>query len=646
MGNSKSSTTFNTSMGATESTVQNILNQVNSTTKSSQQIVIEHIDAKGNIIIKGQTNKYNLKVNTSSLFTALAKSTAQQDLSAKLTASSKAVTSQLNLLNFSDSSIDVTSFINETLAQSINITNTCKNLIQSNQSIIINDITSGNNIDIEGQNNDASIENILKCSADTTSDSKASQSFQASQDVSSSAESKGINPTAILLAAGLMLIAFGSVEMAAGGALSKILTSIFIFVGPVVVLSGIVLIIIWSKQSVKKLYTQTLFATPFYNYKTSKNECSSIATGDNMISDKQFSTLNEALEHMKTNNYEALQFVTLDPTDSPKVIGQTSTQENIYTLPILLSTPNTIFFKKINDECKEWTADPTHQSPAAIVSVPYYFVGTEQPDLAAFTFSSTGPVILPNSIPTGGVNPLLADGNIWISSDFSKYGVMTSTVSGSDPPIYSWIVDTFIDTSLFSDNKLPTIKFSWDLPDNIDNSSPNLNTTCNKIYELSITKGILTKNLSQITCKENDYILSITPSRWGVFKLIKASDTTSSGTIPPNNSYTWQTIKIYVPIGTSPIPTDADLLGFPGMATNTKNNNGNVNVVTKIIPKSKTFLYLGISMIVGGLILTIISISKYLENKRNSKKDLELNKEKQPNELNKEKQPNELNFSR
>ena len=182
-----------------------------STSIETDQKITQIVNAKGDVVISGNTLKQDSNTKLISAMKSVSSNNVQQKLAVKLSQAAKSVVSGLNLGQVSDAENEINSTINATTDLRTSITYVCS--ARALQEIDVN-ITSDKNVQLVGNVYEQSITAFQNCLGDSVSTNKAIQGIQATMDQTASAKSEGVNFAWIAVA----LIALIGIPVIGGGA--------------------------------------------------------------------------------------------------------------------------------------------------------------------------------------------------------------------------------------------------------------------------------------------------------------------------------------------------------------------------------------------------------------------------------------------
>lgn len=246
MGGSSSKNVANITTEAVSSQTMDIINDSKTTGGQNQIISITNVD--GDVVIKDNVMNQNAVINTDSLLKNLSTQKAQQDLSQKLAQSAKAITSGINLFQFSKSENILNAFMMASVDLTTNIKETCGNNLQQNQTIKVDRVNG--NVTV-ADNQMKNINKIFsKCVNSNMTNQSSIQDLQQQVDQSAVAESKGFSIWALVAIAVIALLAMVMpIILPIGGALAML--SKFLF--PLLMLVGIILIALYFTKKKKTM---------------------------------------------------------------------------------------------------------------------------------------------------------------------------------------------------------------------------------------------------------------------------------------------------------------------------------------------------------------------------------------------------------
>lgn len=348
-----------------------IMQDTQITSDSSQIIYIR--DTKGDVVIRGNKMIQRAYVNMQALFNAMASSTAQQNLSLEIAQSAKALTSGLNIGQFSMANNDLDVFISTSIDIATTISQTCSEAIKQNQEIIV-EHTMGS-VTIENNLFDQAANLFSSCIETSISNSSAMQSIIMKLQQDSSATSQGLSEWALI---GLIAVVLG---IPAAGAVF-IGKDILKFIFPLMTVAGIVMIIVYyakKKQNIpvkaySKFIENTSECLPDPLHPPVVHNYESVAAAGDFC--------------MKSSDCAAFDWKGLD-------ISQTGS----FTL---VKPPETKFYKSVQPNCRSLIQDDN----VDMVRTPVVYIGAGNP---------------PDSIPN------LIKGDIWINTTTTMWYQLTKT---------------------------------------------------------------------------------------------------------------------------------------------------------------------------------------------------------------------------
>jgi len=205
MGQATSKNVTNISTKALTKVATDIINSSEASTDQEQAIIVSNTD--GDVDIGNINMSQTSSINIDSLLKAMSSSEAQQDISQELSQSAKSLLSGINLMQESNSSNIMNSYLQATVDISTNIEQYCKSKIDQNQKIQVENTKGNVTIHDIGMQQ---VSNILNsCIEDAASSSSAIQAVSQKLEQDASATSKGVSEWAVVLMAliGLLLVA-------------------------------------------------------------------------------------------------------------------------------------------------------------------------------------------------------------------------------------------------------------------------------------------------------------------------------------------------------------------------------------------------------------------------------------------------------
>lgn len=278
MGGSSSKNVASATMEAISEVVTNIMNK--SISRTGQSIILTFKTENGNIRLSKNKIIQQATVNTSNLLSALSTSTVQQEMVQKISQVATSLSKGLNLGNISDASNTLNAYMKAAISISTNISQICKNSI--GQSVVINLTTKNGNIIMDGNTIHQVASIFSNCIQDTIADNAAIQKLQQQLDQSASATSEGLNLDWLLGIVAAVVVLIIVVIITGAKVASGILTKLLMFVGFIIIAAGIVLIVIYFKNS-KTDIDVTGFSTGYSNNSDCKAQVWKNMTYDDSI---------------------------------------------------------------------------------------------------------------------------------------------------------------------------------------------------------------------------------------------------------------------------------------------------------------------------------------------------------------------------
>jgi len=239
MGGSISYNATNVVINAVAKVTSKIVQDTKISYDSSQIIYIK--DIKGDVIIRGNTMIQHAFINMQALFNAMTSESAQQNLALELAQSAKALTSGLNLGQYSEASNDLDVFIQTSIELTTTISQSCAALASQEQKIIIEHVIGS--VIIENNLFEQIADIFTNCIQTSISNSETLQAIILKLTQDSSATSQGLSPWVIV---GILAVVLGVPTVGAAVVGKDILKYLF----PIMMIAGVIMIIIYY-------YTQT-----------------------------------------------------------------------------------------------------------------------------------------------------------------------------------------------------------------------------------------------------------------------------------------------------------------------------------------------------------------------------------------------------
>lgn len=249
MGASASTNVSKVAINSIVKVASDIVQNTSVTTNSSQIISVTH--NKGNVDISGNKLRQKATVNMKALFNAMSSEEAQQKLALEVAQQAKAITSGLNLAQFSVSTNILDTFISATIDLSSKIAQSCTLNSNQNQSIIVEYVDGNTTIT---NNVLEQVSDLLQnCVSNSVNSSKAIQDVAVKLSQTASASAIGISEWALALM-GALLLGIPVVGIVIGG----VYAMKYIF--PLMTICGIC-IIVYYIYSVKNIMKYTSFSS-------------------------------------------------------------------------------------------------------------------------------------------------------------------------------------------------------------------------------------------------------------------------------------------------------------------------------------------------------------------------------------------------
>lgn len=243
MGASASTNVSKVAINSIVKVASDIVQNTSVTNNSSQIISVTH--NKGNVVISGNKLRQKATVNMKALFNAMSSEEAQQKLALEVAQQAKAITSGLNLAQFSVSTNILDTFISATIDLSSKIAQSCTLNSNQNQSIIVEYVDGNTTIT---NNVLEQVSDLLQnCVSNSVNSSKAIQDVDVKLSQTASASAIGISEWALALM-GALLLGIPVVGIVVGG----VYAMKYIF--PLMTICGICIIVyyIYSVKNVMK----------------------------------------------------------------------------------------------------------------------------------------------------------------------------------------------------------------------------------------------------------------------------------------------------------------------------------------------------------------------------------------------------------
>jgi len=234
MGGSVSHNATNVVINAVAKITSKIVQDTKISYDSSQIIYIK--DIKGDVIIRGNTIIQHAFINMKALFNAMTSESAQQNLALELAQSAKALTSGLNLGQYSEATNDLNVFIQTSIDLTTSISQSCAALASQEQKVIIEHVIGSVVIENNLFEQIASI--FTDCIQTSISNSEALQSIILKLTQDSSATSQGLSPWVIVA---LLAVVMGVPAAGVAFVGKDFLKYIF----PIMMVAGVIMIIVY-----------------------------------------------------------------------------------------------------------------------------------------------------------------------------------------------------------------------------------------------------------------------------------------------------------------------------------------------------------------------------------------------------------------
>lgn len=250
MGGSVSSNSVKLVINAVAKISSKIVQDTHISYDARQVIFIK--DTKGDVVIRGNKMIQNAYVNMQALFNAMSSESAQQNLALELAQSAKALTSGLNLGQYSQASNDLDIFVQTSIELTTEISQYCAEMVKQEQVIRI-EHTIGSVI-IENNLFEQVATLFENCLQTSISNSEALQAIILKLTQDSSATSQGISEWAIVA---IMALVIGAPTVGAIAIGKDILKFLF----PIMLIAGVVMLIIYyaTKKQVMVMKAYSTF---------------------------------------------------------------------------------------------------------------------------------------------------------------------------------------------------------------------------------------------------------------------------------------------------------------------------------------------------------------------------------------------------
>lgn len=314
MGSASSKNVSDITTKAISKIATDIITKTELTDNNSEIISVSNVTGDINII--GNTFTQTASLNMKSLMTAMTSQSAQQSLTQELSQTAKSLVKGINLLSFSNSTNEITDYLEAVIKIVTNIKLECGSTISNNQSIIVDrikgDVLIKNNIFTQ-------VSKIFSnCMSDTVSKTDAVQKLQQAIDQSAVSETKGFSLWVILA---IVLSIFIGVPVVA-------LQVKFIF--PIILIASIIVFILYF-VSTKTLMKSTEFSklikynnncdsTPYENKNTTKTK---LVISQQCLDDKKCKAFDYIGQNVNNTNGNVI------PATSTNYIFYSSIDNNI-----------------------------------------------------------------------------------------------------------------------------------------------------------------------------------------------------------------------------------------------------------------------------------------------------------------------------
>jgi hypothetical protein len=256
MGSAQSRNVTDTTIIALSDVTTKIISAVELNTDQRQII---HIRDVQNLNLSGITQRIRATVDMQALMDAMSTSTSQQEIISEMTQASNSLISGINLLNFSNATNELKSYLEATLTITTTIEQQCSAFAQTSQEIIIEQVSGRANISNITQESMANL--MSDCMQNAVAESEATQSLQQTIDQSASAETKGLDLMGILIAVAIVIAAL-ALMFAVGGKTAGNLVSVIVF--GISGAAGLLFFILFI-LSIEEIMEVTIFSTLLKN---------------------------------------------------------------------------------------------------------------------------------------------------------------------------------------------------------------------------------------------------------------------------------------------------------------------------------------------------------------------------------------------
>ena len=260
MGASVSTNVAKVTVNAIAKVASEIIQKTTVSNNSTQ--IISVVDNAGDVVIDGNTMRQRASVNMQALFDVMATEEVQQKLAVEIAQEAKAITSGLNLGQFSDASNTLDTLIAASIDVSSKIGQTCDLSTSQSQSIIVERV--GGDTKITNNVLDQVTDLLQNCIVNAVSNNRAIQDVTAKLQQEASASSEGVSMRALALLLGLLV--GGPIV---GGVVGGVYVLKYIF--PIVLVAGMVMIAVY-------VYTikDTMNFTAFSKLIENSEECGAV----------------------------------------------------------------------------------------------------------------------------------------------------------------------------------------------------------------------------------------------------------------------------------------------------------------------------------------------------------------------------------
>lgn len=288
--------------------------------QSSSQIISVK-NAGADVIIRGNKLTQKVNLNMMALLNAMSSEIAQQNLATELSQQTKALTSGLNLGQFSSASNTMNGLIEASIELLSKIGQTCSSTTDQFQSIVVE--SSVGNVTIENNVFDQVASIVQNCAENAVTNSSTIQDLTTKLSQTASATSEGLSPFAFVAIAAII---FGLPIV--GGIVGGTVFMKFLF--PIILIAGIVLIIlyfVWTKK--------TISMTAYSTFVKNASACNAIESS----SSTNYSSASAAAKNCSENSScEAFDWKGINVNSN----GTWSKLDN----------PQTTFFSSVDKNCQ------------------------------------------------------------------------------------------------------------------------------------------------------------------------------------------------------------------------------------------------------------------------------------------------------